>query len=127
MMSWLINYPTDVLKTRYQAGGTDPSNYKYRNLRDCFRKTYAEGPRTFCFGLTSTMLRAFPTNAATFFTVEWTFRIYEMYILPNWKWKKEQKRVLELQIQIDHQNYAGDEWLLLPPEAGSTMLDPVIS
>ncbi|KAK6034134.1 carnitine/acylcarnitine carrier protein CACL family protein [Cooperia oncophora] len=69
MLSWLFNYPTDVVKTRFQTT-------KYRNYMHCIRSTYREGGlRVFFTGLGSTLLRAFPSNAATFFTVEWTYRL----------------------------------------------------
>ncbi|PIO70531.1 hypothetical protein TELCIR_07613 [Teladorsagia circumcincta] len=69
MLSWLFNYPTDVIKTRFQT------TY-YPSYMDCIRSTYAEGGyRVFFTGLGSTLLRAFPSNAATFFTVEWTYRL----------------------------------------------------
>ncbi|EYB95127.1 hypothetical protein Y032_0163g3468 [Ancylostoma ceylanicum] len=70
MLSWLFNYPSDVVKTRFQA------NDSYRNYWHCIQSTYREGGlRMFYTGLGSTLLRAFPSNAATFFTVEWTYRL----------------------------------------------------
>ncbi|KJH47048.1 putative carnitine/acylcarnitine carrier protein [Dictyocaulus viviparus] len=69
ILSWLFNYPTDVVKTRFQAG-------KYENYLHCIQTTYLQGGlRAFYIGLGSTLLRAFPSNAATFFTVEWTYRL----------------------------------------------------
>ncbi|XP_006766694.2 PREDICTED: mitochondrial basic amino acids transporter [Myotis davidii] len=50
ILSWLSTYPNGIL--------------------DCMRQSYrAEGWRVFTRGLTSTLLRAFPVNAATFATV----------------------------------------------------------
>uniref|UniRef100_A0A914H0R9 Mitochondrial basic amino acids transporter n=1 Tax=Globodera rostochiensis TaxID=31243 RepID=A0A914H0R9_GLORO len=70
MCSWLCNYPADVVKTRFQADDA------YSNYREVIRKAYAEnGWRTFFAGLGPTLIRAIPTNAAIFFTVEWTYRI----------------------------------------------------
>ncbi|KAI1705486.1 mitochondrial carrier protein domain-containing protein [Ditylenchus destructor] len=61
--SWLFNYPVDVVKTRFQADDS------YKNYMEVINKMYAErGMRTFFVGLGSTLIRAFPTNAATFFT-----------------------------------------------------------
>ncbi|KAJ1372297.1 hypothetical protein KIN20_034418 [Parelaphostrongylus tenuis] len=69
ILSWLFNYPTDVIKTRFQAAN-------YENYLHCIQCTYREGGiRAFYIGLGSTLLRAFPSNAATFFTVEWTYRL----------------------------------------------------
>jgi len=43
---------------------------------DCFRQSYKdEGWRFLTRGLSSTMLRSFPTNAATFATVTWVMRL----------------------------------------------------
>jgi Mitochondrial carrier protein len=43
---------------------------------DCFRRSYQdEGWRFLTRGLTSTMIRSFPTNAATFATVTWVMRV----------------------------------------------------
>jgi solute carrier family 25 carnitine/acylcarnitine transporter 20/29 len=51
-LSWLITYPIDVVKTRYQA---DPS---YTGIRDCVRKTLrTEGQMVFWRGLAPTLLR----------------------------------------------------------------------
>ena len=72
MCSWLSTYPMDVIKSRLQA---DMSG-KYDGFMDCVRKSYhEEGMRAFGKGLCSTMLRAFPVNAATFATVEWVMRL----------------------------------------------------
>ncbi|XP_075471193.1 mitochondrial basic amino acids transporter isoform X1 [Ascaphus truei] len=64
--SWLSTYPIDVIKSRLQADGIGGVNH-YNGIVDCVRKSYAvEGWRVFTRGLTSTLLRAFPVNAATF-------------------------------------------------------------
>lgn len=69
ILSWLSTYPLDVLKSRLQADGLQAAP-RYRGLLDCARQSYeAEGWRVFTRGLTSTLLRAFPVNAATFATV----------------------------------------------------------
>lgn len=68
MASWLCTYPIDVVKSRIQA---DMKN-EYKNAWDCVVKSYHEaGPRVFTKGLCSTLLRAFPVNAATFGAVTW--------------------------------------------------------
>ncbi|XP_042548719.1 mitochondrial basic amino acids transporter isoform X1 [Dipodomys spectabilis] len=69
MASWLSTYPVDVVKSRLQADGVRGAP-RYRGLLDCARQSYeAEGWRVFTRGLGSTLLRAFPVNAATFATV----------------------------------------------------------
>lgn len=80
MMSWLFLYPIDVVKSRFQADDRG----RYKNIYDCILKSYREeGARVFAQGMTSTMLRAFPTNAVTFFTVEWVYRLANGYLLKN--------------------------------------------
>ncbi|XP_053231162.1 mitochondrial basic amino acids transporter [Podarcis raffonei] len=69
IVSWLSTYPVDVIKSRLQADGVG-GIVRYHGILDCVRKSYhAEGLRVFTRGLTSTLLRAFPVNAATFATV----------------------------------------------------------
>ncbi|KAI9312383.1 mitochondrial carrier domain-containing protein [Dichotomocladium elegans] len=69
--AWCSTYPADVIKTRIQA---EPN--KYKGMIDCFRICYqTEGYRVFFRGLTPTLLRAFPSNAATFFAYTWTMRL----------------------------------------------------
>lgn len=70
--SWVISYPIDVIKSRIQA----ESNDRYSGALDCLKKSVrAEGYSCLYRGLNSTILRAFPTNAATFTVVTWTFRL----------------------------------------------------
>ncbi|XP_049753667.1 mitochondrial basic amino acids transporter isoform X5 [Elephas maximus indicus] len=69
IMSWLSTYPVDVVKSRLQADGLRGTP-RYCGILDCVRQSYqAEGWRVFTRGLASTLLRAFPVNAATFATV----------------------------------------------------------
>ncbi|XP_050465297.1 mitochondrial basic amino acids transporter-like isoform X1 [Cataglyphis hispanica] len=71
--SWVISYPIDVIKSRIQA----ESSNRYSGALDCLKKSVrAEGYRCLYRGLNSTILRAFPTNAATFAVVTWTFRLF---------------------------------------------------
>lgn len=75
-VSWTIVYPVDVIKTRVQVDGMSGSP-KYRNSWDCLRKSIAsEGYGFLCRGLTPTLLRAFPTNAACFTAVTWSMRLF---------------------------------------------------
>ncbi|KAK6025159.1 carnitine/acylcarnitine carrier protein CACL domain protein [Ostertagia ostertagi] len=119
MLSWLFNYPTDVIKTRFQT------TY-YPSYMDCIRSTYAEGGyRVFFTGLGSTLLRAFPSNAATFFTVEWTYRLLLDFNVLGVGTPAEHR----LQLHKRHLSMS-DFWhtncLLMLPEAGSTSIDPMI-
>lgn len=67
--SWLSTYPVDVIKSRLQADGVGGVN-QYSSIADCVRQSVKrEGYMVFTRGLTSTLLRAFPVNAATFATV----------------------------------------------------------
>jgi solute carrier family 25 carnitine/acylcarnitine transporter 20/29 len=71
-VSWIVTYPIDVIKTRYQA------DTAYLGMRDCFRKTLRyEGYMGFWRGVAPTLLRAFPNNAAIFATVTLFNRILE--------------------------------------------------
>lgn len=70
--SWVISYPIDVIKSRIQA----ESSNRYSGALDCLKKSVrAEGYTCLYRGLNSTILRAFPMNAATFAVVTWTFRL----------------------------------------------------
>lgn len=67
--SWLSTYPVDVIKSRLQADGVG-GVHRYSSIADCVRQSVQkEGYMVFTRGLTSTLLRAFPVNAATFATV----------------------------------------------------------
>lgn len=72
--SWLISFPIDVVKSRLQADGMSGVP-KYLNVRDCIRQSYhEEGLGFLSRGLFSTLLRAFPTNAACFLVVSWVLK-----------------------------------------------------
>ncbi|KAA0198214.1 hypothetical protein HAZT_HAZT002905, partial [Hyalella azteca] len=67
--SWLVTYPIDVIKSRIQSDGAFGPK-RYNGMVDCFRTSVKEeGWMVLTRGLNSTLLRAFPTNAATFFVV----------------------------------------------------------
>ncbi|KAL7286492.1 hypothetical protein TKK_0019229 [Trichogramma kaykai] len=73
-VSWIVSYPLDVVKSRLQAD----SEGRYSGALDCFRKSVqAEGWICMVRGLNSTIIRAFPTNAATFAVVTWTMRLFD--------------------------------------------------
>ncbi len=51
---------------------------QYTGIRDCFRQSYkAEGLAFLTRGMCSTLLRAFFINAACFFVVSWTLKIFD--------------------------------------------------
>jgi len=71
--SWVLTYPIDVIKSRVQADGARV----YRGAIHCAVQSYKnEGWRVFTRGINSTIIRAFPTNAATFVAVSWTLRMF---------------------------------------------------
>ena len=60
-------YPVDIVKSKQQA---DVSG-EFSSAFDCIRKTQSrEGIRGFYRGISTTLVRAFPVNAATFGAVE---------------------------------------------------------
>lgn len=73
--SWILSYPIDVVKSRYQADGMQ-GVAKYSSVLDCFRKSISEeGWKCLFRGLSPTLARAFPTNAVTFTVVTWMFKL----------------------------------------------------
>ncbi|KAK9303324.1 hypothetical protein QLX08_004924 [Tetragonisca angustula] len=70
--SWTVSYPLDLVKSRIQADG-----HRYAGLVDCLKQTVTkEGYSCLYRGLSSTVIRAFPTNAVTLTVVTWTFRLF---------------------------------------------------
>lgn len=68
MISWIVCYPVDIIKTRVQTEGFRPYG-RYKNYTECIRECYAEGGlRVFTRGLSSTLIRSFPVNAVTLCT-----------------------------------------------------------
>lgn len=70
---WIATYPVDVVKSKMQTDSfTKP---QYKGSLDCARQVWAaEGARGFLRGLSPTLLRAMPVNAATFAAFEMTMR-----------------------------------------------------
>ena len=65
VLGWVAVYPLDVVKTRLQIDGA-ASTPEYANALDCIAKSYRqEGVKVFFRGITTTIVRAFPCNAAT--------------------------------------------------------------
>lgn len=76
VISWVLTVPIDVIKSRLQADGMGEKQ-QYTGIRDCFRQSYKdEGLAFLTRGMCSTLLRAFFINAACFFVVSWTLRIF---------------------------------------------------
>lgn len=77
VLSWVVVYPVDVLKSRLQADGIGNQRL-YNGLCDCMKKSLiSEGYKVMFRGLNSTVVRAFPTNAATFCAVTWVLMLFE--------------------------------------------------
>ncbi|XP_071454337.1 mitochondrial basic amino acids transporter [Hetaerina americana] len=75
-ISWILTYPVDVLKSRLQADGVGGIR-RYEGVLDCLRKSASEEGYGFLVrGLNSTIIRAFPVNAACFTVVTWMFRLF---------------------------------------------------
>jgi len=76
MTSWAISYPVDVIKSRIQSDGAfGPA--RYTGIVDCARQSVREeGLGVFSRGLNSALIRAFPTNAATFFVVSYATKMF---------------------------------------------------
>lgn len=75
IMAWVVSYPMDVVKSRYQTDGMT-GVLKYTSASDCFRQSSKEGWRVFFIGLAPTIMRAFPVNAVTFVTVALILRAW---------------------------------------------------
>lgn len=77
--SWVVTFPMDVVKSRIQGDGIDGKK-EYQGIIDCFKKTYRnEGWQAFGKGLTPTLVRAIPANAAIFYTVVMLKRFFKFY------------------------------------------------
>ncbi|CAN0054488.1 unnamed protein product [Scytosiphon promiscuus] len=78
--SWFVIYPLDVVKSIQQAS-LDPLDPSTRSMTACFRHVYRaaggglQGVRPFFRGVSTTLLRAVPVNAAIFPTFEWTVKV----------------------------------------------------
>lgn len=79
--SWLINFPVDTVKSRYQVDGAENQPFKYRNARDCFSKILKEGGiRLLYNGLSMGLLRAFVNSAFLFPAYEFSKRFLSDYV-----------------------------------------------
>uniref|UniRef100_A0AC35UGP0 Mitochondrial carrier protein n=1 Tax=Rhabditophanes sp. KR3021 TaxID=114890 RepID=A0AC35UGP0_9BILA len=128
MISWCATYPCDIIKTRYQACDT-------KTYTKVIKELYAEnGLRSFSTGLNSTLVRAFPTNAATFAGVNFCISCFETSQLTPEE-EKEAIRVKEAR-RLKNQEYQYRRFmqpfndnkyvdLILLAEAGETLQIPL--
>ena len=73
---WLSTYPADCVKSAMQSDAIQPSERRFASVADCCRQLYAEGGwRRFYRGLAPCLLRAFPANAACFWSYEYAKRL----------------------------------------------------
>lgn len=93
-LSWVISYPVDVIKSRIQADGMHGAR-QYKGICDCaIQSYYKEGIMVFTRGLGSTLIRAFPTNAATFTVVTWVFKLSEQQEVLELRREKQRPNIL---------------------------------
>lgn len=76
VLSWLVNFPVDTVKSRYQVDGAESVQLKYLNARDCLSKSIKEGGvRVLYNGLSMALLRAFANSAFLFPAYEYSKRL----------------------------------------------------
>lgn len=99
VFSWMASYPLDVIKSRLQVDGMRGPR-RYNGLWDCAVQSYRqEGLPVFMRGLNSTLLRAFPTNAAIFTVVTWVIRLCDPSARPS------QEPVTHIAISPHHHHF----------------------
>lgn len=77
VVSWMISYPVDIIKSRIQMDGMNGQPRIYKNAIDCLKRSVAHEGYGFLFkGLAPTLVRAFPVNASCFAVVTWTMRLF---------------------------------------------------
>lgn len=74
VVSWIACYPLDVVKSRVQGGSTSAGF-----VETTVRMYRQEGLRSFFRGVNAAVIRAYPTNAAIFFTAAFIHSLYEKY------------------------------------------------
>uniref|UniRef100_A0A915Q851 Mitochondrial carrier protein n=1 Tax=Setaria digitata TaxID=48799 RepID=A0A915Q851_9BILA len=101
VISWICNYPLDVIKTRFQA---DDNFHSYKQVCQDIMRT--GGTKSFFAGISATILRwastgylaicrssvhihdsAIPTNAFIFFAAEWSYRM--LHTISGWNLQKK--------------------------------------
>ena len=77
-ISWTLAFPPDVIKTRIQVD----TSKRYTGFLQCLKSSFKEEQwRLFVRGLTPTILRAFPMNAAIFTVHTMLSRMYANYAM----------------------------------------------
>ena len=80
IVTWSINYPVDLIKTRIQLDGANGEMRQYRNSWDCFIKAWKEGGvRLLYRGLIPCYVRAFANSSFLFVAVEVSKRVFNYY------------------------------------------------
>lgn len=65
VLSWIISFPLDVIKSRMQADNL--KRIQYKSMSDCYRQiTSTNGRQVLLRGINPALLRAFPSNGALF-------------------------------------------------------------
>ena len=79
MLTWLVNYPADMIKTRVQEDGADGAPRMYRNARDCFVKLWREGGVKLLYrGLSPCLVRAFANSSFLFVGFELSKQLFSI-------------------------------------------------
>lgn len=77
---WVVNYPTDVLKTSIQSDSPNPSERVFKSYADIVRSVYkAKGVRGFYVGYAPAVVRSAPANAVCFLGYEYTRRVLDKF------------------------------------------------
>ncbi|ODV90952.1 hypothetical protein CANCADRAFT_114450 [Tortispora caseinolytica NRRL Y-17796] len=75
---WLSIYPSDVVKSRMQTDALETTKQAYKTTWACTKQLYKEmGVSVFFKGISTTLLRAAPVNAATFLSFEYALRMLD--------------------------------------------------
>ena len=76
MCSWLLNFPVDTVKSRYQMDGDEGKKRLYSSARDCFSKAIKQGGiRGLYTGLVMALVRAFVNSSFLFPAYEYSKKV----------------------------------------------------
>lgn len=76
VLSWVVIYPIDVVKTKIQSDAIQRPQFK--SIKDCFIKTYREsGGKGFTKGLQTTLARTFIVSGVNFIGYEFTLKMLQ--------------------------------------------------